>query len=103
MESRLRGDGDHSAVQNASLRNSLFTIHNSLLIILLVAFHSPLVTALWGAENVVRYEASHESMGTVFTVAVYGRDRAFLSEVVEEVFDEVDRLDRQMSYYKPES
>ena len=49
-----------------------------------------------GAENMVRYEASHESMGTVFTVAVYGRDRTFLSEVVEEVFEEVDRLDEQM-------
>jgi thiamine biosynthesis lipoprotein len=42
-------------------------------------------------------------MGTVFTVAVYGRDRTFLSEVVEEVFDEVDRLDEQMSNYKPQS
>jgi len=52
---------------------------------------------------VVRYEASHESMGTVFTVAVYGRDRTFLSEVVEEVFEEVDRLDEQMSNYKPQS
>jgi thiamine biosynthesis lipoprotein len=42
-------------------------------------------------------------MGTVFTVAVYGRDRTFLAEVVEEVFEEVDRLDEQMSNYKPES
>jgi thiamine biosynthesis lipoprotein len=42
-------------------------------------------------------------MGTVFTVAVYGRDSTFLSEVVEEVFQEVDRLDEQMSNYKPES
>jgi thiamine biosynthesis lipoprotein len=42
-------------------------------------------------------------MGTVFTVAVYGRDRTFLSEVVEEVFEEVDRLDQQMSNYKAES
>jgi len=56
-----------------------------------------------GAEDAVRYEASHESMGTVFTVAVYGRDRTFLSEVVEEVFEEVDRVDEQMSNYKPES
>jgi len=42
-------------------------------------------------------------MGTIFTVAVYGRDRTFLSEVVEQVFEEVDRLDEQMSNYKPES
>ena len=42
-------------------------------------------------------------MGTIFTVAVYGRDRTFLAEVVEQVFEEVDRLDAQMSNYKPES
>ena len=88
------------------VRNSLFTNHHSLftiyysLFIILLFGHSSLVTA---AENTVRYEASHESMGTVFTVAVYGRDRTFLSEVVEQVFEEVDRLDEQMSNYKPES
>ncbi|MGA2076049.1 MAG: FAD:protein FMN transferase [Terriglobia bacterium] len=42
-------------------------------------------------------------MGTIFTLAVYGRDRTFLSEVVEQVFEEVDRLDEQMSNYKPQS
>src|SRR5271157_3177135 len=80
-----------------------FTIYYCLFVILLVTCHSSLVTVLRGAENTVRYEASHESMGTVYTVAVYGRDRTFLSEVVEEVFEEVDRLDEQMSNYKPES
>jgi len=83
------------------LSNSLFNITNSLFtILLLVTCHSSLVTA---SEPPVRYEASHESMGTIFTVAVYGRDRAFLAEVVEQVFEEVDRLDEQMSNYKPES
>ena len=83
------------------LRNSLFTIHHSLFtVLLLVTCHSSLVTA---SDAPVRYEASHESMGTIFTVAVYGRDRTFLSEVVEQVFEEVDRLDEQMSNYKPES
>lgn len=52
---------------------------------------------------VVRYEASHEAMGTLFTVAAYGRDREYLAEVVAEVFEEVDRLDAQMSNYRPES
>jgi thiamine biosynthesis lipoprotein len=88
----------------ARVRNSLLTIHHSLFtIILLVTCHPSPVTALRAAENVVRYEASHESMGTVFTVAVYGRDRTFLAEVVEEVFEEVDRLEQQMSNYKPSS
>lgn len=53
--------------------------------------------------EVVRYEASHEAMGTVFTVVAYGRDRNYLAEVVDEVFDEVDRLDGQMSNYQPAS
>jgi thiamine biosynthesis lipoprotein len=86
------------------IRNSLFTIHHSLFsIVLLITCHSSLVTVSSAAENAVRYEASQESMGTVFTVAVYGQDRTFLAEVVEEVFEEVDRLDEQMSNYKPES
>jgi len=77
-----------------------FAIYCSLFAILLVTFHSSLAAA---SENTVRYEASHESMGTVFTVAVYGRQRSFLAEVVEQVFEEVDRLDEQMSNYKPDS
>ena len=86
-------------------RRSPFSIYYSLFIILLVICHSSPVTAAAAqkAESTVRYEASHESMGTVFTVAAYGRDRTFLGEVVEQVFEEVDRLDEQMSNYKPES
>ena len=42
-------------------------------------------------------------MGTHYTVVAYGRDQAFLSEVVNEVFAEIDQLDQQMSNYKPES
>jgi thiamine biosynthesis lipoprotein len=62
------------------------------------------VLSLTGQKaEVVRYEVSHEAMGTVFTVVAYGRDRNYLAEVVDEVFDEVDRLDGQMSNYKPES
>ncbi len=42
-------------------------------------------------------------MGTVYTVAAYGTDGDFLAATVNEIFDEVDRLDAQMSNYKPES
>jgi thiamine biosynthesis lipoprotein len=42
-------------------------------------------------------------MGTEFTVAAYGRDPKFLAETVEEVFEEIDRIDEQMSNYKAES
>lgn len=54
-------------------------------------------------DHPVRYEASHEAMGTVFTVAAYGRDLDLLAETVNEAFEEIDRLDRQMSNYKAES
>jgi thiamine biosynthesis lipoprotein len=42
-------------------------------------------------------------MGTVYTVVAYGRDQNFLAEVVNQVFDEIDQLDEQMSNYKPQS
>jgi len=42
-------------------------------------------------------------MGTVYRVAAYGHDAQFLAATVNEVFEEVDRLDGQMSNYKPES
>ena len=55
------------------------------------------------AADLIRYEASHPAMGTVFTVVAYGADRDYLSEVVNEVFDEIDGLDAQMSNYQPAS
>src|ERR1035437_2973878 len=53
--------------------------------------------------EVVRYEASHEAMGTIYTVVAYGRDKTSLSEAVGQAFEEIDQLDDQMSNYKPES
>ena len=55
------------------------------------------------SEQLERYEASHASMGTEFTVAAYGRDPKFLAETVEAAFEEIDRIDAQMSNYKAES
>ena len=51
----------------------------------------------------VRYEASHDAMGTLFTIVAYGHDARFLAQVVNEAFDEIDNLDAQMSNYKPAS
>jgi FAD:protein FMN transferase len=42
-------------------------------------------------------------MGTVFTVVAYGSNRAYLEEVAEQAFGEIDRLDDEMSNYKPSS
>ena len=55
------------------------------------------------SNELKRYEASHTSMGTEFTVVAYGQDVRLLAETVEEVFQEIDSIDQQMSNYKPES
>lgn len=55
------------------------------------------------SNELKRYEASHTAMGTEFTVVAYGQDVRLLAETVEEVFQEIDRIDKQMSNYKPES
>ena len=51
----------------------------------------------------MRREASRLSMGCVYTIAAYGADGDALPRVLEEALDEVDRIDRLMSHYKPDS
>ncbi len=51
----------------------------------------------------VRYEASHQAMGTFFSIVVYGSSSACLEEAAREAFKVIDRLDQQMSHYKPDS
>src|SRR5215472_12831478 len=64
---------------------------------------------LWSAQataadqTLVRYEASHNAMATDYTIVAYGKDRDYLAEVINEAFEQIDRLDAQMSNYKPES
>jgi thiamine biosynthesis lipoprotein len=71
----------------------------SFLLLLLAGTNPP----LRAADSLVRYEASHRAMGTVFTVAAYGSNSAYLGEVASQVFQEIDDLDGQMSNYKPGS
>ena len=68
------------------------------LVLLAALLSAALVLA---APNAIRYEASHQAMGTVFTIVAYGRDQAYLSEVVTEAFENIDQLDAQMSNYPP--
>jgi FAD:protein FMN transferase len=42
-------------------------------------------------------------MACVYAIEAYGPDEEALPRAVEEAFDEVDRIDRLMSHYKPES
>ena len=55
------------------------------------------------AGSLARYAASHLAMGTVFSVVAYGASSTFLEEVVRQVFREIDRLNDEMSHYKPVS
>jgi thiamine biosynthesis lipoprotein len=43
------------------------------------------------------------SMGSAFSIVAYGADAGALSGAVEAALDEVDRIDRLMSHYRPES
>jgi len=52
---------------------------------------------------ITRYEAAHQAMGTEFTLVAYGDDPRHLAAVGNEVFEEIDRLEGQMSIYKPKS
>ena len=54
-------------------------------------------------DSSFRYEDAHDAMGTTFDVVAYGPDDEHLASVINEVFDEVDRLDQQMSKYRRDS
>jgi thiamine biosynthesis lipoprotein len=43
------------------------------------------------------------SMACVYTIEAYGPDAEVLPRIVDEAFDEVDRIDRLMSHYKADS
>src|SRR5258708_8748603 len=43
------------------------------------------------------------SMACVYAIEVYGPDAAALPHIVDDAFDEVDRIDRLMSHYKATS
>ena len=49
------------------------------------------------------HEATRLSMACVYAIDAYGPDAAALPRIVEDAFDEVDRIDRLMSHYKPDS
>jgi thiamine biosynthesis lipoprotein len=43
------------------------------------------------------------SMASAYAIVAYGEDGSALPRILEAAFDEVDRIDRLMSHYKPES
>ena len=54
-------------------------------------------------DSLARHEASHQAMGTFFSIAAYGPDSQVLQDSVARAFVEIDRLDNLMSNYKPGS
>ena len=65
-----------------------------------------LFAILWlagAAAPLHHHQAARLSMACVYAIEIYGRDAAALPRVAEEALDEVDRLDRLMSHYKPDS
>jgi thiamine biosynthesis lipoprotein len=55
------------------------------------------------AGELRRYEDSRVSMACTYTIVAYGPDAATLRRATSAALDEVDRIDRLMSHYKPES
>lgn len=54
-------------------------------------------------SDFVRYEDSRVSMACTYSIVVYGSDESQLRQIVNDAFDEVDRIDRLMSHYKKDS
>jgi FAD:protein FMN transferase len=55
------------------------------------------------AGELLRLEQSTYAMGSTYSIAVYGEDQTLLESAVDQAFDEVRRLDDELSNYKPES
>jgi FAD:protein FMN transferase len=68
-------------------------------VLFLLAVFAPLGASL----EELRLEASVEAMGSTYSLVLYGEDRSRLEAASEDAFEEVRRLDRMLSNYRPES
>ncbi len=64
------------------------------------AEHPP---AAAGQSEAMRYEDSRVSMGCVYAIVVYADDTTPFRLGVNAALDEIDRVDRLMSHYRPDS
>ncbi len=67
----------------------------------LVGGASPVASA--SQDQPVMYQEARRLMWTKFEIIAYGPDRARLAEAADAAFEEIDRLDRQMSNYSETS
>jgi thiamine biosynthesis lipoprotein len=56
-----------------------------------------------GQAQPAMYQESRRAMWTKFEIVAYGPDRARLAEAADAAFEEIDRLDRQLSNYSETS
>jgi len=52
---------------------------------------------------VIRFEASVDAMATTYSVVLYGDSQDLMQEAADAAFAEVERLDRLLSVYRPDS
>lgn len=71
--------------------------------IVVVLFLGGLALGVCRAGELLRLESSLDAMGSPYSVVVYGEDRVRMEAAVEEAFEEVRRLDRMLSNYRPDS
>ncbi len=64
---------------------------------------APAGSAAPAAPKMLRYETSIAAMGSLYTIAAYGEDRAQLSSGVEAALQEARRIDDLLSNYKRQS
>jgi thiamine biosynthesis lipoprotein len=68
-------------------------------VLFLLAVFGPLANS----SEELRLEASVEAMGSAYSLVLYGEDRGRLEAASEDAFEEVRRLDRMLSNYRPAS
>lgn len=56
-----------------------------------------------GAPGLLRVENNLDAMGTTYSLVAYGTDRNVLIAASDQAFEEVQRLDRMLSTYRPDS
>ena len=54
-------------------------------------------------SKLLRLERSLDTMGTTYTVTLYGTDQYRLDSAIDDAFDEAKRLEELLSNYRPES
>jgi FAD:protein FMN transferase len=50
-----------------------------------------------------RFRETHAAMGTVYTLDLYAANEASAQQLSQEAFDVIDRIDNELSNYKPDS